>query len=65
MIGGEDHKEAIEATEKQIKITLSEIREKLPELDLDMGLVTCSGDEEFYLELLKDFANLTIKEEFI
>lgn len=39
------------------------IQEKIPELDYEKGLVTCSGDREFYLELLKDFTELTVKDE--
>ena len=42
---------------------LNELYEKLPELNVEAGLATCSGDEEFYLELLQDFVELTIKEE--
>lgn len=36
---------------------------RLPELDYQMGLSTCMGDEAFYLELLNDFTELPIKEE--
>ncbi len=39
------------------------IRNKLPELDYKAGLLTCAGDKDFYLELLKDFTELSIKEE--
>ena len=42
---------------------LNELYEKLPELNVEAGLATCSGDEAFYLELLQDFVELTIKEE--
>lgn len=42
---------------------LIELMEKLPELNFEKGLKTCSGDEEFYLELLQDFVALPIKEE--
>lgn len=39
------------------------IRTRLPELDYKAGLTTCAGDRDFYLELLKDFTELPIKEE--
>ncbi len=39
------------------------ICKKLPELDYTMGLSTCVGDKDFYLELLNDFSELPIKEE--
>lgn len=42
---------------------LIELMKKLPELNFEKGFKTCSGDEEFYLELLQDFISLPIKEE--
>lgn len=39
------------------------IRAKIPELDYQMGLTTCVGDKDFYLELLTDFTELPIKDE--
>ena len=39
------------------------ICDKLPELNYDMGLNTCMGDKDFYLELLNDFTELPIREE--
>jgi CheY-like chemotaxis protein len=42
---------------------LQKLYEELPQLDFEMGLATCSGDEEFYLELMYDFVNLDIKKE--
>ena len=36
---------------------------QLPELDYKMGLSTCMGDADFYLELLNDFSELPIKDE--
>lgn len=35
----------------------------LPELNYEMGLSTCMGDKEFYLELLFDFTQLPVREE--
>lgn len=35
----------------------------LPEIDFEKGLMTCGGDREFYLELLQDFTQLTVKSE--
>ena len=42
---------------------VEELKRKLPELDIEMGLQVCSGDVEFYKELLKDFMARPIKEE--
>ena len=42
---------------------LDKLRGKLPTLNFAAGLTTCCNDEDFYLELLKDFVNLPIKEE--
>ena len=44
---------------------LEKLRECLPEIHFGTGLATCSGDEEFYLELLQDFSELTIKEDLL
>ena len=56
-----------ESDVQMVKVTQEEyfdaIRTKLPELDYKMGLATCAGDSDFYLELLKDFTELTIREE--
>ncbi|MBQ7925808.1 MAG: response regulator [Lachnospiraceae bacterium] len=40
-----------------------ELQERLPEINVHAGLKTCSGDAEFYWELLQDFSQLSIKEE--
>jgi len=42
---------------------IEKIKSSLPEIDISMGLATCSGDEDFYMELLNDFVSLPIKEE--
>lgn len=44
---------------------LQKLYEELPQLDFEMGLATCSGDEEFYLELMSDFVNLDIRNELV
>ena len=44
---------------------LQQIRKKLPGVNVETGLATCSGDEDFYLELLQDFTELSIKEELV
>lgn len=36
---------------------------RLPEIDFNMGMTTCGGDKEFYIEIFTDFVNLNIKEE--
>ncbi len=56
-----------EGEKSVMKVTKEEyfdaIRTKLAELDFGMGLATCAGDEDFYLELLCDFTQLPIKGE--
>lgn len=42
---------------------LEELCIEIPEINIETGLVTCIGDEEFYLELLNDFMGNSIKEE--
>ncbi len=44
---------------------MDEVRRQIPELDYDAGLNHCMGDEDFYLELLTDFSEFTIKEELL
>lgn len=48
---------------KSVQWVLKILMEKLPEINLAMGLNTCSGDAEFYLELFRDFTMLEIREE--
>ena len=36
---------------------------ELPKLNYEMGMSTCMGDTDFYMELLKDFTELPIREE--
>ena len=43
--------------------TYQELQDRLPEINVQTGLNTCSGDGEFYWELLQDFTQLSIKEE--
>ena len=56
-----------EVTEMQVEKfqskELNELCRRLPEFDFEMGMATCSGDEEFYLELMQDFTRLPIKNE--
>lgn len=42
---------------------MNKLRKKLTAIDFEAGLSICSGDVEFYLELLHDFTELPIKEE--
>ena len=44
---------------------LNELRKELSEINFETGLITCNGDEDFYLELLQDFVQLSIKEELV
>ena len=39
------------------------IQALVPELNISAGFATCSGDEDFYLELIHDFVCLPIKQE--
>ena len=53
-------------TTKSLQMTVIEqIGERLPDINLETGMATCSGDADFYLELLSDFAELSIKEELV
>jgi len=45
------------------KVLLEKLQKKLPEINYERGLITCSGDTDFYLDLFKDFTQLPIKEE--
>lgn len=38
------------------------LKENLPEMDFKAGLMTCGNDTGFYLDLLNDFVNLSIKQ---
>lgn len=44
---------------------IEKIKSSLTEIDISMGLATCSGDEDFYMELLNDFVSLPIKQELL
>lgn len=47
-------------------MTLKEkFSEELPMINVDTGLETCGGDEEFYMELMGDFTAMNIKEELV
>ncbi len=59
----EERKETVQMIKVSKEEHFNVIQTKLPELDYKMGLTTCAGDAEFYLELLKDFTELTIKDE--
>ena len=37
------------------KDPLLSLQEKVPELDTQQGLLYCAGDQDFYLEILKDY----------
>ena len=44
-------------------IIFNALYKRLPEINLEMGLTTCSGDKDFYIEIFNDFVNLPIKTE--
>jgi len=56
--------ESINYEKPEFQLSLfDEMYSKIPDINYKAGLVTCSGDEQFYLELLQDFVNCSIKEE--
>ena len=52
-----------EKAERTIDDVIDDIREKLPEIDVNKGLVNCVNDKEFYIELLNDYINLKVRED--
>ncbi len=42
---------------------ITKLKNCLPELEVEAGLLICSGDIDFYMELLQDITQRTIKEE--
>lgn len=44
---------------------LEKLRKLLPEIDYQKALTICNGDEEFYLEIFKDFTELPIKADLV
>lgn len=44
-------------------VGIDELKKALPEIDYKVGLMTSSGNEEFYMELFNDFTELPIKDE--
>ena len=49
--------------EQKKKWNADDIRDRIPEINFEMGMTTCSGDKDFYYELLQDFTELPIREE--
>ena len=39
--------------------------EEIPGIDYEAGIKTCCGDRDFYLEILRDFIQLPIREELM
>lgn len=44
---------------------LKKLRELLPEIDYKKALTICGDDEDFYLEIFKDFTELPIKTDLL
>lgn len=42
---------------------IEKLQKTLPEIDFEMGFKICSGDEDFYIEILHDFTRLSIRQE--
>ena len=59
----EDEKMSEKTVDSEPENLFDRLKVRLPEIKFETGLVTCSGDEEFYLDLFKDFTELTIKED--
>lgn len=58
----EDDEHNDEVTEECI-LSLSELQQRFPQLDIERGMAACGMDEELYTELFGDFVNLSIREE--
>lgn len=56
------HIETINNT-KENGIMFEEFCKGLPEIDIEAGMASCCGDEEFYMDVVKDFTELPVKEE--
>ena len=57
----EPEKRICRECDEQVCITRDELAKRFPELDIELGMKSCSGDVDFYLELYKDFCELPIK----
>lgn len=57
----EPEKRICRESDEQVCITIDELAKRFPELDIELGMKSCSGDVDFYLELYKDFCELPIK----
>ena len=63
--GRKEKNEGEDGTEMQELGKFSEMKEKNPDFDLESALEYCSGVEEFYIELLKDFVTDERKSQLI
>lgn len=58
-----DAKAYLESLEKDDEVDFEQVKEVFPEFNYEKALSLCNGEEGFYLELLRDFTELTIKTE--
>ncbi len=58
-----DAKAYLESLEKDDEADFEQVKEAFPEFNYEKALSLCNGEEGFYLELLRDFTELTIKTE--
>lgn len=58
-----DAKAYLESLEKDDEVDFEQVKEAFPEFNYEKALSLCNGEECFYLELLRDFTELTIKTE--
>lgn len=57
--------ETEEISDVQASGGIDALRRRLPEINIESGLATCGGDEDFYMELFKDFTELPIRGELM
>ncbi len=60
----EEKDDSMEQFEDQ-KTVFEKIKERLPQIDFETGMMMCGGDEEFYVELFGDYVKLSVKEELL
>ncbi|MGN0599779.1 MAG: response regulator [Oscillospiraceae bacterium] len=62
LIDPEDGSSTVSESVPAISV-IEALRSKLPEINVEKGLASCGGDEDFYLELFKDYTELPVMEE--
>ncbi len=57
--------ESEEEISVESRVSLSELKMRLPDMDFEKGLAACGDDEALYMELFADFVKLPIKDELL